>query len=213
MRNAARRNESADYDLTLYVENATAQAPRPTTLPSGPVAPVQVGNLEAGPDVWLVQGLGNQPLNVRSGPSTSYEVIGTVHDGDRLTNYGCTSTGGTRWCQVQTPRGQRGWVAGRYLHDSFDQPTTLPAVVPRPLPQPVPVPSNPAPTAVSTDLMPRYCVGEASAQFGVRPQDITANAAFRSGNRYVSQGYFDRDGESTFFNCWFALDGSFQSIS
>ena len=61
--------------------------------------------------------------------------------------------------------------------------------------------------------MPRYCVGEASAQFGVRPQDITANAAFRSGNRYVSQGYFDRDGESTFFNCWFALDGSFQSIS
>lgn len=72
---------------------------------------------------------------------------------------------------------------------------------------------NPSPDAVSTDLMPRYCVGEASAKFGPRPQEITANLAFQSGNRYVVQGYFDRDGKTTFFNCWFGLDGTFQTVN
>lgn len=74
-------------------------------------------------------------------------------------------------------------------------------------------PAAQAADAVSTDLMPRFCVGEASAKFGVRPQSITANAAFKSGNQYVSQGYFERDGSTTFFNCWFDLGGNFVSVN
>lgn len=42
---------------------------------------------------------------------------------------------------------------------------------------------------------------------------ITTNAAFQSGNNYVVRGYFDRDGSTTFFNCWFGLDGSFAYIN
>lgn len=77
----------------------------------------------------------------------------------------------------------------------------------------VSAPPNGTPDAVSTAQMPRFCAGEASAKFGVRPQDITTNMAFKSGNNYVSQGYFDNNGSSTFFNCYFGLDGSFQSVN
>jgi len=82
------------------------------------------------------------------------------------------------------------------------------------------VPSQPAkptpaaPAAVDTSSMPRFCAGEASAKFNVRPQDITTNMAFKSGNWYVAQGWFDAPGGTKFFNCWFSLDdGSFQFMN
>ncbi|MDB5586095.1 MAG: hypothetical protein JWP26_1065 [Devosia sp.] len=206
MRNAARRNETASYQLSLYVEGAAAAAPRPT-----PPAPDFADGLQGGPDYWQVQGLaGGDTLNVRSGPSTGNAVIGTVRNGDVLQNFGCTMSGSTRWCQVRMPNGSRGWVAGRYLHESFG---ASPRPTPRPTPLPVPIPSSPPANGVSTSQMPRFCAGEASAEYGVRPQDITTNMAFRSGNQYVSQGSFDNDNDSsTFFNCWFNLDGSFDRV-
>lgn len=81
---------------------------------------------------------------------------------------------------------------------------------PRP---PAPDTSSAAPSQLDTSQMPRFCAGEASAEYGVRPQDITVNMAFQSGNRFVTQGNFDRDGNTTFFNCWFGLDGTFQSLN
>jgi hypothetical protein len=213
MRNAARRGETANYQLTISVENASSQSQGPTTLPSGPVAPNFADGLEGGPDFWSVEGLsGGDTLNIRSGPSTSNSVIGTVRNGDVLRNLGCTMSGSTRWCQIETQRRERGWVAGRYLHESFGQPSR-PTTLPTPAPRPVSPPPNPAPTNVDTSMMPRFCAGEASAEFGVRPQEITTNMAFRSGNNYVSQGYFDRDDDTTFFNCYFSLDGSFVQVN
>lgn len=210
MRNAARRNETSSYALTLYVEGAAAAAPRPT---QPAPAPDFADGLQGGPDYWQVQ-TGGVTLNVRSGPSTGNDVIGVVRDGDTLQNFGCAMSGTTRWCQIRTPNGVRGWVSGRYLHESFGtapRPTPLPT--PLPVPLPTPVPSKPTPDNVSTNQMPRYCAGEASAEYGVRPQDITTNTAFRSGNYYVSQGWFDNPGDSTtFFNCWFNLDGSFNRV-
>lgn len=218
MRNAARRGESADFDLTLYVGGSATQAPRPTTLPSGPVAPIPVPSMDGGPDYWQVQGLGgSDTLNVRSGPSTTNSVVATVGNGDTLRNFGCTMNGSTRWCQVQTPRGQQGWVAGRYLHESIGQPSTLPTYNPRPLPQPVqrpvPVPYAPGPSAVSTSDMPRYCAGEASAKYGVRPTEITVNGVLDVGSNFVVQGWFDRADGTQFFNCYFGTDGSFQYVT
>jgi len=217
MRNAARRGEDADFDLTVYVDGAAAQAPRPTTLPSRPVVPIAVASMDGAPDFWQVQGLGSDSLNVRSGPSTTYGVIGTVRNGDTLRNFGCTMNGSTRWCQISTPRGQQGWVAGRYLHDSFGGASTLPSVNPRPVvprPQPQSVPYSPQQDRVSISDMPRFCAGEASARFGVRPTEITVNSAINVGSSYITQGYFDTsDGSSTFFNCYFGPDGSFQSVN
>lgn len=216
MRNAARRNESADFDLTLYVDGgASTQAPRPTTLPTAPVAPRPVASMDGGPDYWQVQGLGSDTLNVRSGPSTGNPVIATVRNGDTLRNFGCTMNGSTRWCQIQTARGQQGWVAGRYLHEAYTQPTTLPSVNPRPVaPQPQPVPYSVPQDQVSTADMPRFCAGEASAKYGVRPSDITVNGVLTLPNNYVVQGWIDQaDGDTHFFNCYYGADGSFQYVT
>ena len=46
-----------------------------------------------------------------------------------------------------------------------------------------------------------------------KAQDIPTKVAFKSGNRYVSQGYFEGAGGATFFNCWFDLSGNFQSVN
>lgn len=94
-----------------------------------------------------------------------------------------------------------------YVENTQARPTSTTAQ------RPASPPTNRTPDQLDTSQMPRFCAGEASAEFGVRPQDITVNAAFQSGKRYVTQGNFDRDGDSTFFNCWFALDGSFDSLN
>lgn len=61
--------------------------------------------------------------------------------------------------------------------------------------------------------LPAFCRGEASAQFGVRPTEITTNMAFKSGKRIVVQGYFPNGGRETFFNCWFDMSGNFMSVN
>lgn len=203
MRNAARRDETADYALTLYVEGQAAAAP-PVQRPQ----PDFADGLAGGPDFWQVTGLsGGDTLNVRASSSTSARILGTLGNGDTVRNLGCTMNGSTRWCQIERRDGLSGWVAGRYLHESFGE-TAQPS-----RPQPVSPPPNATPSRIDTSLMPRFCQGEASAQYGVRPQALTTNAAFQSGNNYVVQGYFDRDGSTTFFNCWFGLDGSFAYIN
>lgn len=209
MRNAARRNEVANYDLTLYVEGAAASTPAPR-----PVQNDFADGLAGGPDFWQIHGLAaGDTLNVRSGPSTGNGVVGRLVEGDIVRNLGCQMDGQTRWCQVETNRGLSGWVAGRYLHESTAQTQPRPSVPSTTRPT-ASVPSNPTPTYLSTSDMPRFCAGEASAKFGVRPTEITANTAFKTGNMYVSQGYFDVDDDNTtFFNCYFQLDGSFIAVN
>lgn len=56
-------------------------------------------------------------LNVRSGPGTSYRIVGALGNGDRVRNLGCQSQGSSRWCRIEmmTDMRERGWVNGRYL--------------------------------------------------------------------------------------------------
>ena len=51
-------------------------------------------------------------LNVRTGPSASYQRYGTIPAGDQVTVYGCLA--GYNWCDVDWAGG-RGWVSGNYL--------------------------------------------------------------------------------------------------
>jgi SH3 domain protein len=52
-------------------------------------------------------------VQLRSGPSSSYRVVGRVHRGDRVNVTRCAPSG--RWCHVQ-PRSMRsGWIRTRYL--------------------------------------------------------------------------------------------------
>lgn len=51
-------------------------------------------------------------VNMRASPGTSYAVVNIVPRGARVKASYCISNG---WCRV-TWRGNRGWIAGRYLN-------------------------------------------------------------------------------------------------
>lgn len=204
MRNAARRGETANYDLTISVEGkAAAQAP------SKP-APDFADSLAGGPDFWQVHGLSRgDTLNVRASAASGAAVVGVLDEGDVIRNLGCKMNGSTRWCRIEADAGLSGWVSGKYLHESTRAPRPNRPATPPPASQP-PVSSA---DGVPVALMPRFCAGEASAHFDVRPQDITTNTAFQSGKLYVSQGWFDGSSGSTFFNCYFQADGTFIAVN
>lgn len=209
MRNAARRGETANYDLTISVEGkAAAQAPSKPA--PGKPAPDFADGLAGGPDFWQVHGLSRgDTLNVRASAASGAAVVGVIDEGDIIRNLGCKMNGATRWCRIESDAGLSGWVSGKYLHESTRNPSPSRPVTPPPVSQPPVSASDGVPVA----MMPRFCAGEASAQFGVRPQDITTNTAFPSGKLYVSQGWFDGSGGTTFFNCYFKQDGTFIAVN
>jgi uncharacterized protein YraI len=51
-------------------------------------------------------------LNIRTGPSASYQRFDTIPEGGQVTVHGCLS--GYNWCDVSWS-GERGWVSGAYL--------------------------------------------------------------------------------------------------
>lgn len=105
MRNAARREETADYSLSIHIGGAIT-----------PPEPDFADGNAGGPDFWEVTASG---LNIRSGPSAGGAVVGRANHGQVLRNLGCRGSGDARWCHVQTPDGaQDGWVSGAYLRES-----------------------------------------------------------------------------------------------
>jgi hypothetical protein len=49
-------------------------------------------------------------LNLRAGPSTDYDIVGKLRQGDALEVMG--KAYGCRWLRVVTPQGKQGWVSG-----------------------------------------------------------------------------------------------------
>jgi uncharacterized protein YraI len=79
--------------------------------------PLKLGLLAAG---ILVPGaafaatsaIATTDLNMRTGPSTGYEVVDVIPDGGQVTVYGCVRD--YNWCDVSW-NGYRGWASGNYL--------------------------------------------------------------------------------------------------
>ena len=119
MRNAARRNEAANYSLNIHIGDGH-RASRATT-GGGDYADGDAG----GPDFWEVTGVpGGDTLNMRAGPSTRERVVGELGNGTIVRNLGCKTSGSQRWCRVARPEDPelRGWVAGRFLRESSYRP-------------------------------------------------------------------------------------------
>lgn len=108
MRNAARREETARYSLDISITDG-----------AGATSTDFADGLAGGPDWYVVSDLPPQDsLNVRAGPGTGHDVVGTVSNGAELRNLGCRRTNNSRWCQVENAAGSlRGWVNGRYLRE------------------------------------------------------------------------------------------------
>lgn len=67
----------------------------------------------AGPAQAAAPGYATTDVNMRTGPSTRYQVIRVVPGGGRVTIYGCLQ--GRSWCDVRYG-GHRGWVSAHYLN-------------------------------------------------------------------------------------------------
>ncbi|MEA4968924.1 MAG: SH3 domain-containing protein [Candidatus Pelethousia sp.] len=66
-------------------------------------------------------------VNVRSGPDSSYSVLGYFSKGDQVTITGTVSTG---WTQVRLPGGVLGYVKSSYLTSSYPSGSYYPTPVP-----------------------------------------------------------------------------------
>ena len=132
MPNAARRDEKAEYTLTVSFDSAPSQlntvaAPSETGDADDSPPPDLAANpdfadgLTGGPDFWQVTGVPQGDLlNVRAGPGTENAILGRVRNGDTVQNLGCEMAGNSRWCQINHD-GDRilaGWVNGRYLREA-----------------------------------------------------------------------------------------------
>lgn len=108
MRNAARRNEVANYRLRIRIPAG------PGYDNDGDYADGDAG----GPDSWIVTGVGsNDLLNIRTAPSANAELVARVKNGTVLRNLGCRTTGSSRWCRVATRLNDRGWANGKFLRE------------------------------------------------------------------------------------------------
>lgn len=114
MRNAARRNESANYRLKIEVTGGDA------TYGGGERQPDYADGLAGGPDFWEVANVPpGDRLNVRSRPTAQAPVVVRLRNGTVLRNLGCRMNGQTRWCRVERRDGTgAGWAAGRFLIES-----------------------------------------------------------------------------------------------
>lgn len=112
-----------------------------------------------GPAFFAITNLrSGDTLNIRSGPSTQYRVVGTLPQGAIVENYGCTQTGATRWCQVEASSGLKGWASARYLTAYSGGSSQRP-------PRPDPMPSGPRQT-VKCKANSGLCINAATNQCG-----------------------------------------------
>lgn len=111
-RSAARRNEAANFRLSVRITGGAGWAEPP--------AQDFADGLTGGPDTWRVAGVPpGDLLNIRRGPSPSAPVVASVPNGTRLANGGCRMVSGSRWCMVDVPGGSgiSGWANGRFLRE------------------------------------------------------------------------------------------------
>ena len=116
------------------LESGTADAPlltptpTPTATPDGVVATI----------ISSVQ-------NIRTGPSTSFPVIGQLEEGDQVAVIGANND--FSWLVIEF-RGQQAWIANlQTLNEIFGDLDTVPLVAPPPPPTPAAT-ATPVPTAV-----------------------------------------------------------------
>lgn len=77
-----------------------------------------------GPGVTTIGGIATGArVNLRSGPSVLFPVVGTLGYGTRVNKGLCIGGGSARWCEVETMDGRlSGFVSGRFLVDGADRP-------------------------------------------------------------------------------------------
>ncbi len=115
MRSAARRNEKADYTLSVAVSESAVQEGSLPNFAEG---------LNAGPDSWEVATTASAADRVlRGAPASGARGIVNLQPGAKLINLGCRLEGGVTWCEVRQDEDSklRGWVIGAALVEAKNE--------------------------------------------------------------------------------------------
>lgn len=113
MRNAARRNEKANYSLAVNIFDGGSSIPAP--------AHDFADGFGGGPDFWQVFAEKTTgPLKLMESPSAKSKVVIQMAIGEVLQNQGCKMTDSERWCKVSQVGGKHlsGWALGRFLREA-----------------------------------------------------------------------------------------------
>lgn len=182
------------------------------------LAPGAASAAADGPDWFRVTGVAsNDVLNVREQAGARHRKVGELpSNANGIRNLGCigglsyeqwqrataserAAAANKRWCKVAW-RGVEGWVAGRFLAEG-----SRPAAGGG---------SGGGGGGIAVRDMERYCRGEASSTFGVRPPRIRTNAPERRANgaHSVFGDYDGRGSRVIAFECRFDPRGQFNWV-
>jgi hypothetical protein len=127
---------------TATPTNTPTPTPTPIATPTNTPTPTPTPV----PDAVIVA-----PVNLRSGPGTVYNIIGTLSPNQVLTVTGCITD--TTWLQVSTDQMREGWVVNWADLVTLNLPSEqIPIVSPPPTPIPAPPPIPTPPTVVLSDF-------------------------------------------------------------
>jgi hypothetical protein len=166
--------------VVIIADTPTPPPPPDTPTPAAsPTEPATAAGTE--PTITILTG-----LNVRSGPSTNYPVIGRLAQGEtaRITGRNEMST----WWQIEytSPQGGRGWVSGGSEYSAVANTQGVPVVQAPPLegaaaPTPTPVSPSPTPGSLKPTIYSftadRYTIARGE-RVTLRWDLANANAAF-----------------------------------
>lgn len=107
--------------------NAMPPSHTPTSTPTPPATPTPTPS----PSADLVGAVNADPLNVRSGPGTAFDLLFTLTEGDVVLVLGRSTDGA--WLKIRIDARPEGWVAAEFV-DLFGPGATLPVVAAPPTP-------------------------------------------------------------------------------
>ncbi len=124
MRSAARRDEQANYSLSVDLNDAQEVSAQPNSVAAS-YPPDYADGLQGGPDFWEVTGLPQgETVVFRQEPAATAAAVSQAAPGTVLRNGGCTMADEVRWCRVSYPNDDAliGWVPGNFLKEAMQNP-------------------------------------------------------------------------------------------
>ncbi len=140
--------------------------------------------------------------NVRTGPSTAYDVIGQVSKDEQYPVIG--ATGDNAWVVINY-RGQQGWLA-TYLLDVFGNLQSVPIITPPPTPTPLP-----SPTPLPVTATPFSSINLVAGNFRFDPNSPSCNQVFNVYLDIANLGTAVSPGGVITINDYRQADNSFQT--
>ena len=125
--------KTAVASTTPVPTNTATPQPTATIKPTATLVPTFTPILPSETAVPLLKAVVAVPnLNVRSGPSTAYDLLGTIAEGEKIELTGRISDGS--WWQICCVNGERGWVIGEAIEIPEGAETIVPRVARIPAP-------------------------------------------------------------------------------